>query len=233
MNTAETTLTLDSLAAQILQSAHTAAQRLNAGDTLLFVEAYDKLCTIDRNAERISTNVRQNAPASVSIKDCTVTGGATAINADRIAEVEKDWNVTGTAIHYADPTPIQPIPAPTGRTRRTKAQIEADNAAAAQAAAPVEGNGSGKTPSTDSPPTTGISSGSASPTEPSAPPEGIDGITLSTLFKTILSSKEEPDKTTFKNAVRAKLELVGIPQISKLTPDHFENFNTFLLSFKA
>lgn len=209
MNTAET-----DLATKILNAAADTASRQNAGDTLLFVQAYSTLI------EASSASVRSYAlwqkdenKSECDVKDCALCAGATAIN---VAEP--------TLPDLGEPTPIRPIPAPTGRTRRTKAQIEADNAAAAQATAPAAAEPEPAAPE----PTP-----AAAPVEAPAPPEGIDGITLSTLFKTILSSKEEPDKTTFKNAVRAKLEAVGIPQISKLTPEHFESFNTFLLSFKA
>ena len=209
MNTAET-----DLATKILNAAADTATCGKAGDTLLFVQAYSTLL------EASSASVRSYAlwqkdevEPNVCIKDCTVTGGATAIN---VAEP--------TLPDLGEPAPIQPIPAPTKRNRRTQAQIEADNAAAAQATAPAAAE-----PEVPAPEPTPA----AAPAEDVAPPEGIDGITLSTLFKTILSSKEEPDKTAFKNAVRAKLEAVGIPQISKLTPEHFESFNTFLLSFKA
>lgn len=233
MNTAETTsenLTLDSLAAQILLSALTTAQRLNAGDTLLFLEAYDKICTIERTGSNVIKFTPQMAQASVNIKDCTVTGGAAAVNSS--GPVLPD---------LGEPAPIQPIPLPTAeatpapakRTRRTQAQIEADNAAAAQATAPVEGNGSGETASTDLVPATGVSSGSPSLTESTGLPEGFDGVALSTLFKDINNSKAGEDKAAFITAVKAKLAEIGAPAVSKVAAEHIAAFRTFLLIFKA
>jgi len=224
MNIAET-----DLATKILNAAADTASRQDAGNTLLFVEAYDKLVrTGIMRIDAFEDAATRLANTAKTTLETLVTNGCPK------AEVVEASSSSAALPDLGEPTPIQPIPAPTKRNRRTQAQIEADNAAAAQATAPAAAE---PEPALTVHQKDGLSTGDfasvAEVPESAAPPEGIDGITLSTLFKTILSSKEEPDKTTFKNAVRAKLEAVGIPQISKLTPEHFESFNTFLLSFKA
>lgn len=210
------------LATNILNAAAISATKDKAGDTLLFVQAYSML------VEAASTSVRSLAlwqknevESEVSIKDCTFTGGATAINSadssGSASPVVMDLAFGDKTLpDFGEPTPIQPIPAPAKRTRRTQAQIESDNAAAAAApvAEPTPEPATAETPVQDL-------------------PSDFDGVALSTLFKDINSAKVGEDKAAFITAVKAKLAEIGAPAVSKVAAEFIADFRTFLLSFKA
>jgi len=215
MNTAET-----ALATLILNAASQTARREDAGNTLLFVEAYEKLIVASFASYAASLKYEgEEELGKTVVKDCTVTGECTTgIN---IATKEAPLPDLG------EPTPIQPIPA--GRTRRTKAQIEADRFAAEQAAQqPVE-------TLVQEP----VTPPAAAPTpEPAAEP-AADGdtpftaIDLSNLFNTIRVSLDPTARAPYVKAVKDRLEQIGAKVVSAVDEKDIPAFRALLDSFKA